>query len=863
MNLDLLTKLQQANSEVERTWLITEAYIQNLPAELARAVYAVATPHWFNPTIIEHLLRVDVEQANQLYSQLQSLSFVEALDTLGHALHDLTRTAILTQRIATDLATLRQESERVWHYLQSQPGEQNEVEAIYHSLWVDAKANWYRFENAMRSYRNTDKYGNAYQLARAVRELIKLGVLEAAQESEIERQEARTWRNEVKERSKQSQLVPSLSSQDSELSNLPPPPFREGWGEIAIDSASVRDFFWQKAEDARQNQDNARRGVYLTELGILEEEENNFDLALQRYEEALALDPADKWARTYQADVYRRQKRYDEALADFDRAIALDDKLAWAITMRGETYRLLKRYDEALADFDQAIELNDKYAWAIAMRGETYRLMKRYKEALADFDRAIALDEKYAWAIRRRGDTYRLMKCYEEALNNYNRAIEVDEKNTWAVAMRGETHRLMRRYEEALADFDQAIALDDKYAWAIVHRGEVYRSMKRYDEALIDFDRAITLDDKYAWAITSRGVTYRLLNRYDEALIDFSRAIALDDKDAWAIANRGDTYRFMKRYDEALINYSQAIELDYKWASALAMRGETYRLMKRYSEALVDLDQAIELDDKYNWAIAVRGETYRLLKRYEEALADFDRAIALDEKYTWAIAMRGDTYRLMERYDEALADFDRAIALDEKNAWAIAMRGDTYHSMERYEEALADFDRAIAWDEKYIWHRGMFLYKQNDITGSLADFSRLAVLDPTNAMAHNNCGYLLRYLERWSEAEIGHRKALEIDPDFFLSWLGLADIARRLEDEASFQNAIEKASKILDIQDDIYDKACFHSVAGNVDKALDLLTLAKQQGELDVDWAKRDLALHWLRHDPRFVQILSDTLIEP
>lgn len=31
------------------------------------------------------------------------------------------------------------------------------------------------------------------------RELIKLGVIDSVQESEIERQEARTWRHEVKE----------------------------------------------------------------------------------------------------------------------------------------------------------------------------------------------------------------------------------------------------------------------------------------------------------------------------------------------------------------------------------------------------------------------------------------------------------------------------------------------------------------------------------------------------------------------------------------------------------------------------------------------------------------------------------------
>lgn len=200
MSIELLTKLQQATSDTERSWLITEAYIQNLPAEIARTVYAVAALHWFDPKLLGHLLQIEEEYANHLYIQLQSLSFVEPLEPLGYTLHDLTRTAILKQRIATELDALRQESKRIWAYLQTQPGSQNEVEAIYHALWVDAKANWYRFENAMRSYRrHGSNYSGAYQLARAVRELIKLGIVDSILEPEIERQEARTWRYEIRE----------------------------------------------------------------------------------------------------------------------------------------------------------------------------------------------------------------------------------------------------------------------------------------------------------------------------------------------------------------------------------------------------------------------------------------------------------------------------------------------------------------------------------------------------------------------------------------------------------------------------------------------------------------------------------------
>lgn len=102
---------------------------------------------------MEPFLQLEAAQAQQLYHELKTLSFVEPLDPLGHALNYLTSTTILTQRVATDLGMLRQESQRLCHYLQTKFGNQNEVKAAYHALWMAAKANWYRFENAMRAYR--------------------------------------------------------------------------------------------------------------------------------------------------------------------------------------------------------------------------------------------------------------------------------------------------------------------------------------------------------------------------------------------------------------------------------------------------------------------------------------------------------------------------------------------------------------------------------------------------------------------------------------------------------------------------------------------------------------------------------------
>lgn len=263
----------------------------------------------------------------------------------------------------------------------------------------------------------------------------------------------------------------------------------------------------------------------------------------------------------YRGECFRQQEQWEKALQDFQEALYYNPEDTWALAYQGETYRLRKRYPEALMALDQAIALDEKNDWAIASRGQVYQAMKRYEEALVDFDRAIALNENYSWAIAHRGVTYRLMEQYEKALGDFDQAIALNENNNWAIANRGETYRLMERYEEALVDFDRAVALDENYSWAIANRGLTYRLMERYEEALRDFDRAVALNENYSWAMANRGETYRLMKRYGEALVDFDRAIALDEKDDWLLYDRALLQHLIGRQDYFHRDISAAIAI--------------------------------------------------------------------------------------------------------------------------------------------------------------------------------------------------------------------------------------------------------------------------------------------------------------
>ena len=235
--------------------------------------------------------------------------------------------------------------------------------------------------------------------------------------------------------------------------------------------------------------------------------------------------------------------------------------------------------------------------------------------------------------------------------------------------------------------------------------------------------------------------------------------------------------------------------------------------------------QAIALDDKYATPWNNLGLVYYNQKRYDEAIDAYQQAIALDDKDATPWNNLGLVYYNQKRYEEAIDAYQQAIARDEKFATPWNGLGNVYRNQKRYDDAIVAYQQAIARDEK-------------------------------DASPRANLVIPFRLLERWSEAEASIRHALALEPTDSSLWCGLADVLRRRGDQVGWQEALAQAQPLVDYND-FYNAACFESVAGNMEQALALLAQAAAEAGFDADWAQVDPDLAWLRHDPRFAQIVK------
>jgi len=121
-----------------------------------------------------------------------------------------------------------------------------------------------------------------------------------------------------------------------------------------------------------------------------------------------------------------------------------------------------------------------------------------------------------------------------------------------------------------------------------------------------------------------------------------------------------------------------------------------------------------------------------------------DRALSrVDRKKT--LVNRGIILNRRGDYNEALADFNAAIDIDSKLAEAYLNRGNTWFYAGRLDDALADYEKSLELDVAKPW------------------------------AAWYNIGLARDAQKKPAEAQVAYRKALDLNPDFYLAQQKVSD----------------------------------------------------------------------------------------
>ena len=300
---------------------------------------------------------------------------------------------------------------------------------------------------------------------------------------------------------------------------------------------------------------------------------------------------------------------------------------------------------------------------------------------------------------------------------------------------------------------------------------------------------------------------------------------------AWARLNQGS-------FPGSIQAFQKAIALRPDDAEPYRDLSVAFDAAGRHKEALSAAEKAVELRPNYLKGWLAVGNAHANLGRIHPAAAAYERALEIDSTSAGAYNNLANCYVSEGRYERALEIYRRATRLDPRNtaAWVniaelarIYLRDDRLvreAALETIELAPGSMHAAIAYLELGVIEqdRGNAAGSRNLFLQGLAIVEPLLRENPKSSGIIGTAGHLY--------ARSGERgKALKL---------------------AALLAETQRGSQLS-----LYDAACIASLAGDRDRAFELLVQAVHAGFEDRDLMTRDPDLDGTRKDPRFKQLLA------
>jgi len=554
MTGDILARLQAAQSDAEREWVVMEFSLANLEPALRAAVWAAAIPHWFDAPFLAALLDQPLAAAQPIYDRLTTLSYVEPFPGRGHNVHERTRALLLERLWRDDRERYLALSRRAAEYCAQQDQEETawRVETIYHQLIGDMPRAASKFIDQGIDWHNRFEYEKLEALLRPVMEAIEAGRLSGSVASWAYYRQAR---------------LDIVYSRNHQAKNALLETLNTGVADRALEANCIQ------------------------ALGDVHGRLDEYAEARARYEEAQPIYRAigDRLgeANCIKAlgDVHVRLAEYAEARARYAEAQpiyrAIGDRLGEAncIQALGDVHVMLAEYAEARARYAEAqpiyraIGARLGEANCIKALGDVHVQLSEYAAARARYEEAQPI---YRAIGARLGEA----NCIQ-ALGDVS--LEEGDEAAALAAYRGAFERYM------------ALGLPNAAANAITAQATVYNRRKEYLLSLPLYSQAVELASDDPMWYRNRALCYINLKDAEHALADLETAARLQPDHPYLHARRGDVALLQGDFTAAAGHYAAFVEVLPRnpvghFGLARALFGQ-----RRVDEALASLRRSLEL----------------------------------------------------------------------------------------------------------------------------------------------------------------------------------------------------------------------------------------------------------------------------
>jgi Flp pilus assembly protein TadD len=153
-------------------------------------------------------------------------------------------------------------------------------------------------------------------------------------------------------------------------------------------------------------------------------------------------------------------RMYTQAIQNYDQALAIDPTNKYVLFNKGNALNILGNYTQAIQYFDKVLAIDPNYKDALNGKGIVLAKQGNYNQAISYFDKVLAIDPNDKGALNNKGLALSDQGNYSQAIQYYDKALAIDPNNFAILVNKGNALDGLGNYTQAIQYYDKALAID-------------------------------------------------------------------------------------------------------------------------------------------------------------------------------------------------------------------------------------------------------------------------------------------------------------------------------------------------------------------------------------------------------------------
>jgi len=314
---------------------------------------------------------------------------------------------------------------------------------------------------------------------------------------------------------------------------------------------------------------SSKEAIKIFKEGRFISENFEFDKAIEKYDEALKLDPDFALAYLYKAidvDVY------NERISNIEKAVNLVDKVSEGEKALILLYKAFYESNEGVmwTKLDRLLELYPKDKRVNLLAGGLNYNWQRYDEAIPYYEKVLEIDDQFPPVFNLMGYVNMRLEQFDESEKYFKKYIEILPNNANPYDSYADFLLSQDRYDESIKYYKMALDKDETFNVSLRRIGNIHILKEDYEKARDAFkkyyDVSSTLGSKFI-ALINIANTYLYEGNKEKALNTFEDYKKLAQKnespynEVLANSFQGYIYACCENPDKGLEYYDQALKI--------------------------------------------------------------------------------------------------------------------------------------------------------------------------------------------------------------------------------------------------------------------------------------------------------------